>query len=323
MRRTEFKRDFEYRSERISEIIRFFVFAGILASVIVVFVIARTRNHLAVPQPSSEASIAIHTDPTIDLAKKFFDDRDFGAAVATYSAYLADRPPEAAALVERAIANQHRGNLEAATQDYAKAATLADWSEAIQLNLGCVYTLSGDLKKAVTHYSSAVSKNPDSVDGFANLGRCFFQSGDFQLSVNSLSEGIRVTPDDQVLRLNRAISLGKLGYYQPALSDLKLIKRDELRFEAKVLRAIFQLNAGLPRDCLATTQEALKEAPDSILFQSIAANAINFLSETDRDKSDVWIENLNLSLNEFRLNEKQLVHASERCKAIRDTFIGV
>ncbi len=94
------------------------------------------------------------------------------------------------------LTTEQRAALDKAIQEYVAAQEInADRPEA-HLNLGLLYTRSGDLKKAEAHYRQALKLQPSFAPAYVNLADLFrLQERDTD-GEKALREGVKAVPED-------------------------------------------------------------------------------------------------------------------------------
>lgn len=302
-----------------------FTMLGLVMATIVgvgVFAVSLERSKNTSRVSIANMAPSSNEESGMQLASQFLSDQDYGAAIATYDKILSDDANQAAALVGRGIAKGHQGAYESAVKDFSAARLIADWSEAIPLNLGCLYTAIGDVEQAENSYMLAINANVDSVTGYANRARCYFDQGQFKAAMADLSEAIRLAPEDPVLRANRAIVLVKTGHNELAAADMAVAANFGESERYELLLALFQLEAGMATDCLATTKRVLEANPDAEEFQFLAGAAIDRLSVMKDADTQVWNETLREAVRAFRLSPDRLNHVRQTCQEFKNRFIA-
>lgn len=90
-------------------------------------------------------------------------------------------------------------------------------------NAGMVNFTRGEWRKALHHFTRAVSLCPGVEDFWSNLGGSYGTIGDYGNSVSVLTRGLSLFPDSVVLRKNLGLSYYHMGDYAGAVSVLEEI----------------------------------------------------------------------------------------------------
>ncbi|UWZ85594.1 tetratricopeptide repeat protein [Occallatibacter riparius] len=123
-------------------------------------------------------------------------------------------------LLRKAIAEQQRGDLKSAIEDYRKALAIKpDMGEA-RANLGAALSAAGDLDGAIREDSRALENAPDKTGVRMNLGLAYYKKGDWQHAQQEFAKVVAARPSD----VNAAMLLGysnvKLGRAAEAVALL-------------------------------------------------------------------------------------------------------
>lgn len=176
---------------------------------------------------------------------------------------------------------QHRGDLEAAIDNYKQAAKIKpDYHEAYY-NLGVVLQLKGDLKAAIDYYKQAIKIKPDYTEAYYNMGYALQNMGDLKASVDCYQQVIKIKPDNVDAFNALGATLQLKGDLEAAIDSYKqALKISPAYVEAynnmgSALHAKGDLDAAID-----SCKQALKIKPDY-------ANAYNNIGGVLYDKGDL------------------------------------
>ena len=123
-------------------------------------------------------------------------------------------------------ANYYRdiGEKEKALADYTKTISLKPDEPGPYNSRARLYFDSGsesDLKKALTEYTLAIERDPNTGEYYANRGATYARLNRPQEGLNDLNKAIEIDPDFLNTYLNRSVINNQLGNIDGALSDLE------------------------------------------------------------------------------------------------------
>jgi tetratricopeptide (TPR) repeat protein len=138
-----------------------------------------------------------------------------GAPLALSQAGAQGHAATADDLLRQAIAEQQRGDLKAAIEDYRKALAIKpDMGEA-RANLGAALAATGDLDGAIREDSRALDNAPDKTGVRMNLALAYYKKGDWKHAQQEFAKVVAARAAD----INAAMLLG--------YSDIKLGRAPE------------------------------------------------------------------------------------------------
>ncbi len=151
-------------------------------------------------------------------------DGNFGAALAHYDEALAIVPDAPAVLNNRGYSLFLAGDLEAAEQDFRRAATELGLDRAWR-NLGLVYASRGDYRRAFESFLEVMEERT----AYHEVGRIALESGEYAQAVSYLEKAIHASP----------------LYFGAAYKDLAKARERSVEFAADIgdpTRQTFRIN---------------------------------------------------------------------------------
>jgi hypothetical protein len=160
------------------------------------------------------------------LAESLYNRNDLGEAE-RYFLMAIDRYPNkaenyinySALLIETGRADGALLYLDKVKSAYMSHCERGKWFN----NRGMIYFIEKEYRRALTHFSRAVSICPNVAQFWANLGGAYGSIGDYRNSVSILNEALASFPNSNLLRKNLSVSYCRMGDYAMAISVLEKI----------------------------------------------------------------------------------------------------
>jgi tetratricopeptide (TPR) repeat protein len=175
---------------------------------------------------------------------------------------------------------------------FTKTAEQSPRSATIQMNLGYIYYLHGEVDRSIEFYNRALSIDPDRALTHNNLGNSLSQKGRLDEAIEHLQKAISLKKDYFGAWLNLGLVYDKKKEWDRALACYR--KAVEIRpsfNEAWTAMGLALWNKGDATGAIDAYKKALEAAPDYIEAHINIASA---LSETGRP--DEAIEHLHAAL---------------------------
>ncbi len=160
----------------------------------------------------------------IKLARTFLEDKDFGAAAATFTAALSvteEDKESAEALLGRGVANALNDDWNAAYSDFSDSLSIAPGSVATRLNLALAHERLGDTAQALEELERCLKIDADHPHTLGNAARVAFELGRFDEAARHLSTLVVLYPENPVVRLNRGLAFAQIGELELAVAELR------------------------------------------------------------------------------------------------------
>jgi len=127
--------------------------------------------------------------------------------------------------VNRGLALDNKGNLEAAIKEYREALRLNPNNDIAHYNLGLALDDKGDLEGAIGEYREAVRLNPGDENAHVNLGSALYKKGNVDAAIAEYQEGLRLNPENDSAHYNLGIALGAKGTFEGAITETRAALR--------------------------------------------------------------------------------------------------
>jgi len=127
--------------------------------------------------------------------------------------------------VNRGLALDNKGNLEAAIEEYREALRLNPNNDIAHYNLGLALDDKGDLEEAIGEYREAVRLNPGGENAHVNLGSALYKKGSVDAAISEYQEGLRLNPENDSAHYNLGIALGAKGTFEGAITETRAALR--------------------------------------------------------------------------------------------------
>lgn len=136
-------------------------------------------------------------------------------------------PVESFLFAKRSKAHEHRGEFDAALNDYNEAVRLSPNVSAWVNNRGNLYLKLRKFDKALEDYSHALDLNPTSPISFNNRALANLNLRDYEAAIRDFTSSIQNDPEYAQARVNRANCYREMKRFDLALTDLaEAAKRD-------------------------------------------------------------------------------------------------
>ncbi len=131
-------------------------------------------------------------------------------ALSIFTTALDLNPNSSSAYLNRAIAKQSLGQLDAATQDFQRALLLNPDLIQARTALASIYQEKGDVQHAVEEFTKIIEVQP-SIDAYANRATAYAQLGQHELAIQDYTWLIEKIRDAPFAYYGRAKSKRALG----------------------------------------------------------------------------------------------------------------
>ena len=147
-------------------------------------------------------------------------EKDLDKQIELYSEILELDPNSAAALINRGVTYDNKGNHNQAIEDYDEAIRINPKYAEAYYNRGTAYLHKGNCDQAIKDYDEAIKLNPKDAEAFSNRGSTFVEKGNYDQAIKDYDEAIRLNPKSAELYANRGSAYSKKGDYDQAIKDL-------------------------------------------------------------------------------------------------------
>jgi tetratricopeptide (TPR) repeat protein len=171
-------------------------------------------------------SAPMRADKVFQDGMRLFGAGDFKGAEDRFTSAINIWPRLAPAYLQRGLTRKNLNRVDAAVDDFQHAlmedANLAPAHTA----LGVTYRERGDLTRAMTELTAAITLNGD-TDAFYQRGQIHESQGEHQLAIQDYDSAIHDQPDAPYVYRARAMSRDALGDHDSAEED----RREAIRIE--------------------------------------------------------------------------------------------
>ena len=137
-------------------------------------------------------------------------------------------------------------------------------SEDILRSIGYVHIVKNNLGLGEKYYSEALVVNPKCARCYLNIGRIYSLRGDNKKALEYLDKGVNTDPQDAVLYANRARIKDMLGDKLGASRDHnKAIEINPNDFDFYVQRGLYNANSGYQSLAISDLTKAIELAPEN------------------------------------------------------------
>ncbi|MGC2619978.1 MAG: tetratricopeptide repeat protein [Acidobacteriaceae bacterium] len=189
-------------------------------------------------------------------------------------------------LLDRAIGEQQRGDLDAAIRDYRSVLAARPNTLAARVNLGAALAHSGQVDAAITEYKAALKLAPDLESVHLDLGLAYSRKGDLEDARPQFEAAHRENPRE----VRTAILLGdaeartdKAADAIAMLTPMEAANAGNSDFEYALGEAL--IAGGHPRDGAARIEKsaAMSNAADSWMLAGSTLLRLNEIPQARKD----------------------------------------
>jgi len=148
----------------------------------------------------------------------------YSMAIGDASSCLDRDPQSAGAYLERGYAYLATGEYGKATKDLSQAIALDSTLKGAYYYRGLAFKQMGEFRQAIDDLKLASEADPSSVAALIELGRCYYLNTDYYDAIEQFSRAVGLDKDEAAVAFNdRAVSLGRVGQFNEAVSDLGIL----------------------------------------------------------------------------------------------------
>lgn len=254
------------------------------------------------------------------LGQKYFDQKDYARAAATYAALIPAREnyPAYADALDKAVESYVKMGEENLSSDFGQ--TITTLNTALRLNprnekalflLGRIYLDMGQLENAVITLGRLVEMKPTYPDAQFYLGHAYLKTHDYQTAIKHLSREIAANSNNYKALVDRAEAEIATGDFTGAERDLANARAlDPGKWTAHYLsgRLAFQQN-NYPEALKALTQ-ALQSNSAAIPAHLLMARVLD--AQNKPDDARKWLDQVTTRLKEAQpLSYDNKVHLAD------------
>jgi len=208
----------------------------------------KTSEVIAILVPEQEEKPVEYTAADyFAQAEDFFKKKNYTEAIGYYTLALARDPSMVAAYLQRADANQLKGNKLNARSDLRSAAD--------------IYMNAAQYKRAVECYGKIIKLSPRSVEAYQMRGWAKIYSGDYQSGIEDMKKALDLDSKNWRVRFEYSRALHATNNYKDAEKHLKKIqKHGEEAPEILAFLALTKLSRGNDSDARKYYRKFLKFA---------------------------------------------------------------
>jgi len=134
-----------------------------------------------------------NTDLALFLAEVYFHMKAYGSALRCLTHVLSMSPDHFEATFLSGLAQQHKGELQSAQEQFERAVGLKKDSPAAHASLGSLLANVGNRKKALKHLATALKLKPSASVHYA-LGALYYHSGEHKRAIQHLKQATELDP---------------------------------------------------------------------------------------------------------------------------------
>jgi len=127
--------------------------------------------------------------------------------------------------VNRGLALDVKGNLDAAIGEYREALRVNPDNGLAHFDLGSALDDKGDLDGAIAEYREALRLQPGNENAHVNLGSALYRQGNLDAAIAEYQEALRLNPQNDSAHYNLGIALGSKGTLGGAISETRAALR--------------------------------------------------------------------------------------------------
>lgn len=238
------------------------------------------------------------------LAQKYFDQKEYADAAATFAALIPAREkyPVYADALDRAVESYVRMGEENLSSDFRE--TIINLNTALKLNpgnqkalflLGRIYLDLGQVENSIVTLEKLVQLKNDYPGAHHYLGRAYFQAHDNEAALKNLSIAIAAEPNNFSALVDRAEVLIATGNISAARVDLTAAKAiDASNWLAYYLEGSLALNEKNYDAARAALMEALDRKRTAIRVYLLMGRVLTEQNEVDGARQ--WLEQITTRL---------------------------
>lgn len=162
----------------------------------------------------------ILAEKKFDEGNKFFDQKNYQAAIEKYDESLKINPNRGATYYNRALCYENLKNYQKAIEDYTEAITFNGSDLDAYSNRGSIYFKLKNYEKAITDFSKIISLKSDNYQAYNNRGVVNFYKKNYSQAIYDFTQAIKLNPNSKSYYGNRGIVYTKMKNYKNALEDL-------------------------------------------------------------------------------------------------------
>jgi tetratricopeptide (TPR) repeat protein len=158
---------------------------------------------------------------------------------------------------------QDEGELDAALEQYQKAANEYPEYATIHENIGNVLLLKGRFDEALLELKYAVNLNPNSSTAFNSMGWIYLMTRQYEHAATLFRHAIDLNPENEFAQINYGTPLVSLGRYDEAIAQLaRVAQAGPDQIDARTNLALALAGRGDVDQAVAELQQVLQVAPD-------------------------------------------------------------
>jgi len=135
------------------------------------------------------------------------------------------------------VAQQNLGMLDEAEATLKKALNMNSEHPQVQNNLGAIYILKTEYKKAKPYIEKAISINPNYSDAVSNLAEIYKNHQDYDLAIENYLKSLKLNPNN----INSYIGLGILYTYLVRYDEAETYLNHAVKLNPNNTEAMFNL----------------------------------------------------------------------------------
>ena len=152
-------------------------------------------------------------------AAEYFNSKNFGLAIASYSAFLELEPDNVKAYYNRGTASLNLQQNDAAIKDFRKVISLDPAHAKGHLSLGYTLLSAGNHEEAIGFLTKAAELDPTLSKAFVQRGTAYMKTNKYNEAIADFTRAITMGEQSYALFLNRSICKNKTEDFMGALAD--------------------------------------------------------------------------------------------------------
>ena len=219
---------------------------------------ARQRTEAAPTVTTTQLDAQAH----LERALAQHHEGELDAAIVGYGQAIELDPTNTAAFNSRGIAHRARGDLDEAIADYDRAIELDPWFSWAFYNRASARRQQGDLDEAIADYDRAIELDPTDPETFFNRGHARNEQGDVAGAIADYDRAIELDPTDPQAFYNRGLERRRQGDVAGAIADYdRAIELDPTDPQAFYNRAFAREKQGDVAGAIADYDRAIELDP--------------------------------------------------------------